>query len=146
MKLQTGDAAPAFSAYDQHGTMHALEDYHGKWLLLYFYPKDDTPGCTKEACGFRDHFAELKNLVMVLGVSKDSAESHEKFVQKYTLPFPLLTDSDQKLIATYGADGVALPKRVSFLINPEGAIAKIYDKVDCDAHAAQVLEDISHMQ
>lgn len=146
MKLQLADKAPAFTASDQNGTVHALEDYAGRWLLLYFYPKDDTPGCTKEACGFRDQFSALQPRVMVLGVSKDSAESHAKFSAKFTLPFPLLADPDQSLIAAYGADGIAYPKRVSFLINPEGIIAKIYDTVDCDTHAAKVLEDISHMQ
>ncbi len=145
MQLHKGDSAPAFSSLDQHGNTHALQDYRGKWLLLYFYPKDDTPGCTKEACGFRDRFAELKDRVTVLGVSKDSMESHDTFAQKYALPFALLADSDQTMIAAYGADGVMYPKRVSFLINPEGVIAKIYDKVDCDAHAKEVLQDIAQV-
>ena len=144
--LHAGDPAPAFSAVDQYGTVQTLQDYHGKWLLLYFYPKDDTPGCTKEACGFRDNFSVLGDRVTILGVSKDSAESHTKFAEKYTLPFPLLADPDQLLIAAYGVDGVTLPKRVSFLLDDQGRIAKIYDKVDCDVHAAQVLEDVRHIQ
>ncbi len=145
MRLKQGDKAPVFSAFDQSGKTHALVDYLGHWVLLYFYPKDDTPGCTKEACGFRDHFMELNDLVTVLGVSKDSVESHATFAKKYTLPFLLLADPDQILIAAYGADGALLPKRVSFLINPAGGIEKIYDSVDCDAHAAHVLEDMQRV-
>ncbi len=146
MQLQQGDPAPAFSVSDQYGKVHTLQDYRGKWLLLYFYPKDDTPGCTKEACGFRDHFSALQDKVTVLGVSKDSAESHSAFTKKYALPFTLLADADLALTAAYGADGVTYPKRVTFLIDGEGVIAKIYDKVDCEAHALEVLEDVRHFK
>ena len=140
--LHLGDLAPAFSALDQDGTLHALQDYVGRWLLLYFYPKDDTPGCTKEACGFRDHHAKLSTHIAILGVSKDDGASHKRFAEKFTLPFPLLADPDRTIISAYSADGETFPKRVSFLIDPQGRIAKIYDKVDCDGHAEQVLHDI----
>ena len=141
--LKSGDSAPAFAARDQSGVVHSLEDYSGRWLLLYFYPKDDTPGCTKEACGFRDRFGDLFAQMVVLGVSKDDAESHARFAEKYDLPFPLLADPDKVIITTYGADGEIYPKRVSFLIAPDGTIKKIYDKVACEEHAEEVLRDIA---
>ena len=141
--LHSGDSAPAFSASDQSGSIHALHDYFGRWLLLYFYPKDDTPGCTKEACGFRDHYAHLSKQIAIFGVSKDDAASHKLFAEKFALPFPLLADSDRVIITAYGADGVFFPKRVSFLIDPHGTIAKIYDTIDCDSHAEEVHRDIT---
>jgi peroxiredoxin Q/BCP len=139
--LYLGDTAPAFSTSDQNGEIHALSDYVGRWLLLYFYPKDDTPGCTKEACEFRDHYAELSKYIAILGVSKDDAVSHRYFAEKFLLPFPLLADPDRTIITAYGADGVIFPKRVSFLIDPKGNIAKIYDKVDSEIHAQEALRD-----
>lgn len=141
--LHVGDCAPAFSASDQSGKIHALQDYAGRFLLLYFYPKDDTPGCTTEACGFRDHFGDLSERMVILGVSKDNAESHARFAEKYELPFTLLADPDKTIIAAYGAEGVTYPKRVSFLIAPDGTIKKIYDKVACEEHAEEVLRDIA---
>jgi thioredoxin-dependent peroxiredoxin len=136
--LHPGSPAPAFQARDQQGTDHALRGYRGRWILLYFYPKDDTPGCTAEACGLRDRFDELSLHAVVLGVSKDDAESHRGFARKYGLPFPLLVDSDCAIITAYGV-GTAFPKRVSFLIDPEGTIATIYDTIDCALHAQEVL-------
>jgi peroxiredoxin Q/BCP len=143
-----------FSLTDQNGKVHKLSSYRGSWVLLYFYPKDDTPGCTKEACGFRDSLNELKkhNLV-VLGVSADSVTSHQKFAQKYNLNFPLLADEKKEVIKAYGAwgkkkfmgkefEGIL---RVSFLINPEGDIVKKYDKVKPEIHAGEVLEDIKKL-
>lgn len=121
--------------------MHALSDYSGRWLLLYFYPKDDTPGCTIEACGFRDLHHDFASSVAILGVSKDSAESHKRFAEKYALPFPLLADPGSVMIRSYGADGINFPKRVSFLIDPQGTIAKIYALFDCNTHAQEVLQD-----
>ncbi|OGJ59517.1 peroxiredoxin [Candidatus Peribacteria bacterium RIFCSPHIGHO2_01_FULL_55_13] len=141
--LHVGDSAPAFTAPDQSGKIHSLQEYAGRFVLLYFYPKDDTPGCTTEACGFRDHFDELSKKAVILGVSKDDAESHARFAEKYDLPFPLLADPDKAIIAAYGADGVIYPKRVSFLIAPDGTIKKIYDKVACEEHAEEVLRDIA---
>jgi peroxiredoxin Q/BCP len=147
--------APAFSLPDQDGKLTKLSDFAGKWVLLYFYPKDDTPGCTKEACGFRDslpHFKKSK--VMVLGVSVDSVKSHRKFADKYGLPFTLLADEDKKVVNQYGVwveksmygrkyMGTA---RTSFLIDPAGKIAKIYEKVKPEQHPAEVLADLKLLQ
>ena len=135
--------------------MHSLNEYRGKWVLIYFYPKDDTPGCTVEACGFRDRMKELqKRNIALLGVSKDSVESHQKFVKKYSLPFPLLVDPEKTMIEEYGAWGEKkfLGKtfmgifRMSYLIDPEGKIAKVYEKVKSEGHAEEVLKDIEALQ
>jgi thioredoxin-dependent peroxiredoxin len=143
--------APAFSLTDQHGNTVSLSDFSGKWLVLYFYPKDDTPGCTLEACNFRDSFRELQKLgVAVVGVSKDSVSSHQKFAAKYDLNFPILSDESKTTIQAYGAwgqkkfmgrefDGVI---RKSFLINPVGEIVKEYPQVNPTKHAAEILKDI----
>jgi peroxiredoxin Q/BCP len=141
MKPAENGPAPDFRAPDQNGKEHALPDYRGRWLLLYFYPKDDTPGCTKEACTFRDHFEDLKGKVEILGISHDKVESHSRFAGKYGLPFNLLSDPDRKIIKAYGADGFFFTKRISFLIDPKGKIAKVYDKVTPKSHALEVLED-----
>jgi len=150
-KLKVGDSAPEFSLPDQEGKTHSLAQYLGKWVLLYFYPKDDTPGCTKEACAIRDAFEDFKkNNAVVLGVSTDSPKSHSKFVQKYKLPFTLLADEEKTLVNAYK---VWAPKkfmgreylgtlRVSFLIDPQGKIKKIYDKVKPEIHADEVLSDL----
>ncbi len=144
-KIEEGQQAPDFTAVDQDGVLHSIEQYRGRWLLLYFYPKDDTPGCTKEACGFRDAFADLKPYVTVLGVSADSTESHRKFAEKYRLTFPLLSDSERSMIESYGANGQTFAKRSSFLINPEGKISKIYPTVEPERHPADVLEDVKRL-
>lgn len=144
-----------FELPDENGVIHKLSDYRGKWVVVYFYPKDDTPGCTKEACNFRDNLVELKKLgVIILGVSKDSVKSHQKFVQKYKLNFPLLSDESKEAIKAYGAwgekkfmgrifDGVL---RKTVLINPAGEVAKTYDKVDVNTHAKEILEDINRLK
>jgi peroxiredoxin Q/BCP len=143
--------APSFSLTDQHNVTHSLEQYRGSWVVLYFYPKDDTPGCTKEACGFRDMNEEFKNRnVIVLGVSKDSPSSHRKFADKYNLSFPLLSDQTTEMIKAYRAWGEKkfLGKtfhgilRKTYLINPEGMIVKEYEKVDTTHHATELLKDI----
>lgn len=139
--LADGSMAPAWTAKDQAGTTHASDHYLGKWLLLYFYPKDDTPGCTIQACGIRDTFDAFDGRIAVLGVSKDSGESHAKFIAKYRLPFPLLVDVDRTLIQAFGATEDGFGKRVSFLIDPAGMIRKIYTGFDCNVHAALVLDD-----
>jgi len=142
--IQTGDKALDFLAIDQNNQEHKLTNYQGSWVLLYFYPKDNTPGCTKEACAFRDVFSEFKKAnVIVLGVSKDSIKSHQKFAQKYQLPFTLLVDKDKEISKQYQADG--LFKRISYLINPQGNIAKIYLKVKPEEHAQEVLSDLAIM-
>ncbi len=146
MPLTKGSSAPDWQAIDQDGKSHTLMNYRGKWVLLYFYPKDDTPGCTTEACGFRDAFSDLASQVTILGVSADSQESHQKFANKYTLPFALLADADRVIITAYGATADQLGKRVSFLIDPSGTIDKIYTGIDCAKHAAQILSDRKALQ
>lgn len=141
MSLKEGDKAPNFAALDQNGKQHTLAGYRGKWILLYFYPKDSTPGCTKEACSFRDEFSDLKGKVEVLGVSHDRVESHAKFASKHQLPFALLSDPQKKIIEDYGAKGFFFTKRISYLIDPEGRIAKAYPSVSPARHAREVLED-----
>ena len=150
MPLSINDKAPGFSLPDQEGNMHALADYAGKWVLLYFYPKDDTPGCTVEACTIRDNWGEFKKGgIVVLGVSTDSVKSHKKFAEKYELPFPLLADENKELVNAYGVWGKKKfmgrefmgTKRWSFLINPQGVIANIYEDVKPSEHAQQVLAD-----
>jgi len=141
-KLKRGDKAPDFSLPDQEEKVHTLGDYKGRWLLLYFYPKDNTPGCTKEACEFRDNFSKLSERIEIVGVSADSVKSHKGFAEKHRLPFTLLSDSQRKTIKDYGTDGVILAKRASFLINPKGNIEKIYEKVDPSTHAEEVLKDL----
>ncbi len=155
MKIKIGDKAPAFSLLDQRGAKHALKDYKGKWVLLYFYPKDDTPGCTKEACTIRDSFGSFENSdTVVLGVSKDSVISHEKFAKKYELPFPILSDESKEVMQAYGVWGKKKflgreymgVKRISFLIDPKGVISKIYETVKPPKHAGEVLSDVQERQ
>ncbi|QKT04638.1 peroxiredoxin [Ectothiorhodospiraceae bacterium 2226] len=146
-RLREGAPAPDFELPDQHGRLHRLRDYRGNWVLLYFYPKDDTPGCTTEACAFRDALREFQALdALVLGVSRDGPPSHAMFVDKYDLNFPLLADTGTKAATAYGAVWGVGPlkaiRRQSFLIDPEGRIARIYRSVDAPRHAGQVLEDL----
>jgi peroxiredoxin Q/BCP len=142
VKLFIGALAPDFLAHDQNMQEHSLARYQGKYLLLYFYPKDDTPGCTVEACAFRDNMVELQKKIVVLGISPDTIVSHQRFALKNNLPFPLLADPDKHMIQAYGANGVGFPKRVSFLINPEGRVVKIYEKVNVKTHANEILKDV----
>jgi peroxiredoxin Q/BCP len=140
--LKTGIMAPAFTAQDQNGLEHKLSDYLGRWLLLYFYPRDNTPGCTAEACALRDNYNDFKKIdAVILGVSTDSVTSHDKFVQKFNLPFTLLADPDKAIVKTYEANG--LFKRVSYLIDPTGKIVKAYEKVKPAEHAEEVLRDLA---
>lgn len=147
--LKVGDNAPVFAARDQNGETVKLGDLKGQRVVLYFYPKDDTPGCTKEACSFRDadDIYRKKN-IRVLGVSTDSEKSHQKFISKYQLPFDLLADTDKSIVEAYGVWGEKSmygkkymgTNRKTFLINEQGKIVKIFDKVDVAAHADEVLE------
>jgi peroxiredoxin Q/BCP len=146
MAILIGQPAPAWQARDQDGTLHSLDGYRGQWLLLYFYPKDETPGCTKEACAFRDAWADVQDKLRIFGVSADSQASHAEFALKHHLPFPLLADPDKTIINAYGANGLIMAKRVSFLIDPEGKIAKIYPQVKPEQHAAEVLADVQALQ
>lgn len=151
MHITIGQKAPEFSLLDQTGKPHALKDYQGSWVLLYFYPKDDTPGCTIEACSIRDNWSQFAQAgITVLGVSTDSVKSHGKFSTKYKLPFTILADEAKAVVSQYDVYGEKKflgrkylgTNRVSFLINPKGVIAKIYKKVKPTAHAQQVLEDV----
>jgi peroxiredoxin Q/BCP len=136
--------APDFKLPDQTGRVHTLSEFAGKWLLLYFYPQDDTPGCTAEACAFRDDYDVLREKgLTVVGVSGDSVASHAKFAEKYHLNFTLLADEGRKVAETYGAKGLLGVKRMTFLINPEGEIAKEYPKVSPEGHSAQILRDFA---
>jgi thioredoxin-dependent peroxiredoxin len=151
MILQEGSLAPDFSLLDENGKTHKLSDYHGKPVVLYFYPKDDTPGCTVEACSFRDGFADFKKAgVVVLGVSPDDVKSHAKFKTKYNLPFTLLADVGHVVCDAYGVwgkkkmmgreyDGVF---RTTFVIGPDGKIKKVFEKVKPEDHSKEVLAAI----
>ncbi|XKT74125.1 MAG: thioredoxin-dependent thiol peroxidase [Patescibacteria group bacterium UBA2163] len=146
--------APEFTLSDQNGNVHTLSQYKGQWVLLYFYPKDDTPGCTKEACAIRDTFPEFSAInAQVFGVSKDSVASHKKFAEKYSLPFPLLSDEDGTVVGQYGVwqEKQFMGKkymgimRSSFLIDPDGIIKKVYEKVRPEQHAEEVIEDLKSL-
>ena len=149
-EIGEGEPAPGFELTDQNGQLHSLEDYRDKWVAVYFYPKDDTPGCTTEACEFRDEIFAFKELdCQVLGVSLDDEVSHKAFADKYSLPFPLLADTDGTTSEAYGVKtkmfGMTVAKRQTFLIDPDGHIAKHYAKVDPDTHAQQVLSDLREL-
>jgi thioredoxin-dependent peroxiredoxin len=152
MPLQIGDPAPDFQLPDAEGNLVQLSHLKGQRVVLYFYPRDNTPGCTKEACSFRDAYADYQAQdVVVLGISTDDAKSHQKFVTKYKLPFPLLCDEGGKVAAEY--DSYGLKKfmgkeymgisRNTFVIGPDATIEKIYTKVKPEAHAAQILADLA---
>ena len=140
--LRVGERAPAWAGLDQEEVSRSSYEYKGKWLLLYFYPKDDTPGCTAEACAFRDHFGKLQHRIMIIGISADDVESHKKFAQKYRLPFTIIADPNRTIIKAYGADGIIMAKRTSFLIRPTGEIAKVYSRVEPEKHAEEVDQDV----
>lgn len=154
MPISAGGPAPDFSLPDENGDIHKLSDYRGKPVVLYFYPKDDTSGCTKEACGFRDDYSAYQDTgVVILGVSPDTSQSHKKFKTKYDLPFTLLADTDRKVIELYGVwgpkksfgrefDGVL---RTSFLIGKDGKILKVFEKVKPAEHSAEILSEFSEL-
>jgi peroxiredoxin Q/BCP len=146
-----GEPAPAFKLQDQDGKWHSLSDYKGKWVALYFYPKDDTPGCTTQACGFRDNvFAFDKAGAVIVGVSVDDVASHKEFAKKHGLPFTLLADADKAVAKQYGvlkSVGVAeFARRDTFIIDPEGRIAKHYESVKPEGHSQVVLKDIEALE
>lgn len=147
MDLKIGDAAPDFSLFDQNEKEHKLSDYFGEKIVVYFYPKDDTPGCTKEACSIRDNFTQFKeNNIIVFGISYDSPRSHKKFAEKYNLPFILLSDSAKSVARLYNSKGWLMAKRNTFLIDKEGKIFKIYKKVDVSTHTESILNDFSKLK
>src|SRR3989344_7446411 len=150
-KLTIGNKAPDFKLSDKDGKIYSLKDYKGKWILLYFYPKDNTPGCKIEACALRDNYDDFKKIkAVVLGVSVDSPKSHDKFVEKYNLPFLLLSDEKKEAVEKYGVWGKKKfmgreymgTFRKSFLIDPKGKIAKIYEEVKPALHAREVINDL----
>lgn len=149
MNLQPGAEAPDFTVNDQNGKPVSLRDFRGKKVVLYFYPKDNTPGCTAQACNLRDNFSEIQRKgVVVLGVSTDSDKSHKKFEEKYKLPFTLLADTEKEIVEKYGVWGEKKflgktflgTKRTTFLINESGNIDHVIEKVDTKNHTAQIVE------
>lgn len=153
-KLVEGQMAPDFTLVDQDNKEHSLSDYRGKPVVLYFYPRDDTPGCTKEACNFRDDYsAYVESDAVILGVSPDDADSHTKFVQKFDLPFSLLADTENQVSEMYGVWGLKKMfgkeymgvKRWTFLIAPDGKIAKIFENVKPAEHSEEVLAAIDRI-
>jgi len=146
-QVSVGQAAPEFELPDQNGQLHSLEDYREQWVVLYFYPKDETPGCTTEACEFRDNIFAFKDLnAQILGVSLDDVDSHKGFAENHGLPFPLLADSDGVVSTAYGVKtrmfGMEIAKRQTFVVGPDGKIAKHYTEVKPAEHAKQVLADL----
>jgi len=148
---QVGQSAPAFRLHDQNGHWQSPADHHGRWLVLYFYPKDFTPGCTTEVCTFRDDVLKLRQAgADVVGISLDDVQSHADFARKYHVPFPLLSDADRKVATAYGVltstMGMHYAKRTTFLIDPDGKIAKVYQDVDPQKNSAQVLSDLATLK
>ncbi len=151
---KAGAKAPAFSLPDQDGRIRTLSEFKGAWMLLYFYPKDDTPGCTIEACTIRDQFKGFTKIgAVVIGASTDSVESHRRFADAYRLPFTLLADTDKTLVRAYGVWSTKKmmgreylgTRRTSFLIDPKGRIAKVYENVKPPLHAADVIRDLTEL-
>ena len=143
MALSVGTTAPAFTTTDTNGKTVSLSDFAGKTVVLYFYPKDDTPGCTKEACSFRDNYSAYEGKdIVVLGVSSDDETSHQQFTQKFNLPFPLLADVGSAIIKAYDVEGGGYAKRVTYVISPEGQISHVYTSVKTDTHATDILADL----
>jgi thioredoxin-dependent peroxiredoxin len=152
--LKVDSIAPDFALPDQDGEIRKLSDFKGSWLLLYFYPKDDTPGCTKEACAIRDNYDGFNKIeAEVVGVSADSPEKHQKFINKYDLPFTLLSDTEKKMLRKYKVwgekkfmgksyEGIS---RASYLIDPPSVIKKVYPKVNPESHAQEVIEDLKDL-
>ena len=147
-RLQVGDPAPAFEAPDQNGKIRSLHEFKGQRLVLYFYPKDDTPGCTAEACSLRDHYQSLLQAgYQILGISSDSPSSHQKFITKFQLPFDLISDQDKTVHEAFGTwiqksmygRSYMGTERVTFVIGPDGIIQEVIAKVDTKNHAAQIL-------
>ena len=146
-----GAAAPGFSLPDQNGATRRLAEWRGRWVVLYFYPKDDTPGCTTEACAFRDDLAQLAALdAQVVGISVDDTVSHKAFAEKYHLPFPLLSDATAEVARQYGALSdwlvIKMAKRYTFLVDPAGRIARVYLSVDASRHSTEIVTDLKALR
>ncbi len=137
--------APIFSLPDENGVEHSLKDYNGKYLVVYFYPRDNTPGCTREACAIRDSYEGFEKLgVTVIGISGDSQKSHANFKEKYDLPFTLLSDKEKSILRKYRADTVGA-KRKTYIIDPKGIVVREYTKVSPDTHARTLLDDLEEL-
>lgn len=150
-ELAVGSPAPKFTLMDQESKTHTLADYRGRWVVLYFYPKDDTPGCTTEACNFRDDLPAMRALnVQILGISMDDTQSHARFAKKYSLPFPLLADTEGDVARAYGAlwsiGPMRVAKRHTFVIDPNGRIAKIYRNVEPASHSRELQQELKVLQ
>ena len=146
-----GDSAPTFKLQDQNGDWHTLGDYKGKYVVLFFYPKDGTPGCTTEACNFRDNIFAFDDLnTQILGISLDDVNSHKEFSEKYSLPYPILADIEKESAVDYGVLGkfmmMTITKRESFIIGPDGLIVKHYKNVDPEKHTDEVIEELKSLQ
>ncbi|AFZ14851.1 alkyl hydroperoxide reductase/ Thiol specific antioxidant/ Mal allergen [Crinalium epipsammum PCC 9333] len=140
MALTVGTTAPEFTAKDTNGNTVSLSNLAGKKVVLYFYPKDDTPGCTKQACSFRDNYSAYQGKdIVVLGISKDDETSHQKFTEKYNLPFPLLADVDGSIIKAYDVDGGGYAKRVTYVVDENGKIIHVDSSVKTETHASDIL-------
>ena len=153
LELKEGDLAPVINAVDQNGEPITLEEYRGKKIVLYFYPKDNTPGCTAEACDLRDNYSQfIEKGFEVIGVSADSEKSHQKFIEKYDLPFRLISDVDKKVLQDYGAWGEKKMYgksymgilRKTFIIDEKGYVEKIIEKVNTKEHSKQIFAELSH--
>jgi len=145
-----GQPAPDFNLPDQNGQSHTLQEFQGKWLVLYFYPKDDTPGCTQEACAFRDDLRQISELgAQVVGVSVDDSSSHAEFAKKYHLPFPLLADKTTETAVRYGAlmnlGILKVARRYTFLIDPQGKVNKVYLSVETSRHSKEIIDDLKKL-
>ncbi|MBD2089739.1 peroxiredoxin [Microcoleus sp. FACHB-1515] len=144
MALSVGTTAPDFTVKDTNGNTVKLSDQAGQVVILYFYPKDDTPGCTKQACGFRDHYDDyLGQEIKIFGISRDDEASHQAFTEKYSLPFPLLADTDGAIAKAYDVDGGGYAKRVTYVIDPDGTIVKVYENIKTDTHASELLAELA---
>ncbi len=145
MALTVGTPAPGFTTKDTQGNSVSLSDFSGKTVILYFYPKDDTPGCTKEACSFRDNYSAYQGKdIVVLGVSSDDEASHQAFTSKFNLPFPLLADVNRSIMQAYDVDGGGYAKRVTYVIDASGTISHVYTSVKTDTHATDILKDLGY--
>lgn len=149
--LTPGELAPPFRLSDQHGKLHQLDTYRGRWLVLYFYPRDDTPGCTREACGFRDDILKIRALnAEVIGISVDDAASHARFAREHHLPFALLADTNGKTAAAYGAllklGPWRMARRHTFIVTPQGRVGHVFRQVKPDQHAAEVARVLKELQ
>lgn len=151
MVLEKGEKAPDFELKDSEGKVHKLSDYSGERMVLYFYPKDDTPGCTAEACSFRDTYVDFKNAdVTIIGISPDKVESHKKFKEKYSLPFTLLADPDHQVCEAYGVWGLKKSfgreyegvYRTTYIIDPEGQVQRVFENVKPSDHSQEVLKEL----